>query len=96
MAYMSAIKEAMLGDQPFDGITYVASRDQARLSGQLAKVRSILADRQWHTLEELAEKSGGSVASASARIRDLRKAKFGSSTIDRKYFTNGVWHYRMA
>ena len=93
---MSAFKEAMLGDQPFDGITYVASRDHARLSGQLAKVRSILADRQWHTLAEIAKAVGGSEAGVSARCRDLRKTRFGGHLIERKHFSNVLWQYRLA
>ena len=79
----------------FDGGTFVPQRDMARLSGQLSKVRKILQDKQWHTLEELARLSGGSLAGVSARIRDLRKAKFGGHHIDRQYVSHGIWKYRM-
>ena len=93
---MGKLSEALIGEEPyFDGHTYHAPRDQARLSGQLYAVSMILADYQWHTLEELADKTGASVASVSARIRDLRKTRFGGRTIDRKYFSNGLWRYRL-
>ena len=92
---MGRLSQALLNDTPFDGSTYVHARDHARLSGQLDLVRQILSDRQWHTLEEIAELVGGSVAGVSARIRDLRKQKFGSHEIDRKYVSAGLWRYRM-
>jgi hypothetical protein len=31
----------------------------------------------------------------SARVRDLRKAKFGSHRVDRRYAGNGVWEYKL-
>lgn len=92
---MGRLCEALLADQ-FDGATYVPVRDQARLSGQLDSVRKVLADKQWHTLNEIASKVRGSEAGVSARIRDLRKPKFGSHVIDRQHVSGGVWRYRMA
>ena len=90
---MGRLSEALSPD--FDGQTYVHARDHARLSGQLDLVRQILSDRQWHTLEEIAELVGGSVPGVSARIRDLRKSKFGSHEIDREYVSAGLWRYRL-
>lgn len=86
-------------DQPasaqFDGQTFIQWRDHERLSHQLAIVRSVMADGRPHTLAELAEAAGASVASVSARCRDLRKAKFGGHCIERSYVANGIWQYRM-
>ncbi len=94
---MGKSSEAYLGDEPyFGGVTYNHARDFVHLSGQLDAVRQVLADRQWHTLSEIADKVGGSEADVSARLHDLRKARFGQHTIDREYVSRGTWRYRMA
>jgi hypothetical protein len=79
----------------FDGRTYVRARDTGRLSRQLIAVRSILSDYEWHTLDDLAERTGAPEASVSARIRDLRKPRFGAFVVERRYVSNGLWEYRM-
>lgn len=86
-----------LQDQPpFDGATYSHPRDGARLHAQLAKVREAMADHQWHTLAELAAICDAPESSVSARLRDLRKRKFGLHTIERRYAGNGLWEYRLS
>ena len=91
---MGRLSEALSGD--FDGSTYEPQRDYVRLSGQLYSVKAILSDRQWHTLTEIAQRINGSEAGVSARIRDLRKPKFGSHTIERQHLEHGLWRYRMS
>lgn len=94
---MGKLSTAILGDEPyFGGVTYNAARDSARLTGQLGQVRQVLSDRQWHTLDEIARRVGGSEAGVSARLRDLRKFRFGQHTIDRQYVGAGQWRYRLA
>ena len=76
------------GDLPhahFDGDTYEAEYDFDRLTTQLARTFNVIADGQWRTLGEIAELTGAPEASASARLRDLRKQKFGGYTVDLKY-----------
>jgi len=80
----------------FDGPTFEPARDGERLTIQLERVRSIVSDGRWITLAQLARRAGGSEASVSARLRDLRKFRHGSHTIERRYVENGVWEYRMA
>lgn len=81
----------------FDGRTYNPAVDQKRLSRQLDKVKFHLQSTgQWHTLRELALLCGGSEASISARIRDLRKPRFGGYIIERRHVKDGVWQYRMS
>lgn len=85
-------------ERRFDGDTYDAGQDCERLTGQLLKVYEAMAGGGWHSLAELAERCGGSEAGVSARIRDLRKPRFGAHKIERQRqspFT-GVWIYRMA
>ena len=91
---MPGIKD-LLGDQPFDGSTISPARDNARLGSQLWAVKSILMDRQWHTLGELALRIGGSEAGISARLRDLRKPKHGGLRIERRHVKNGLHEYRL-
>jgi hypothetical protein len=78
----------------FDGDTYDRDRDQLRLSGMMARVAATMADGQWHTLHELAVITGGSEAAVSARLRDLRKPRFGGHVVERRYIEGGLWEYR--
>ena len=80
---------------PFEGETYSPQQDQKRLKGQLKRVFDAMADGQWWTLETLHTQCGGSQAGISARIRDLRKPKCGSLTVDRERLTGGLWRYRL-
>lgn len=79
----------------FDGATYDAAQDKERLSSQLRKVRALMYDLREHTLEELASYAQCSVASASARIRDLRKPRFGAFIVHRRRIGKGVFGYRL-
>lgn len=97
---MGAMKSALWDQLPdperaFDGSTYQPARDYERLSGQLLRVRNAMADGRWHQLDELVSKAGGTVASVSARIRDLRKPKYGARTIERRNAGGGLFEYRM-
>lgn len=61
----------------FDGATYNAQLDQVRLTSQLARVMGIMLDGDWRTLSEVARITHDPETSISARLRDLRKEKFG-------------------
>ena len=91
-----SVYDVLAGRLPdFDGRTYERERDHIRLGRQALAVWEILRDEQWHTLRELSETTGYPEASISARIRDLRKAKFGGKTVERDYLDNGLWRYRL-
>lgn len=79
----------------FDGATYSAPRDKIRLAKQASRVWRILLDGDWHTLAELRRTTGDPEASVSARIRDLRKAKFGGHLVERENLGAGTWRYRL-
>lgn len=79
----------------FDGATYDPVQDQARLSGQLSRVYDVMRDGGWHTLEELVRKCSGTTASVSARLRDLRKQRFGGHDVERQRVQAGLWRYRL-
>lgn len=84
----------MIPSEPFDGETYVPGRDGKRLGRQLDVVERAMSDGAWHTLDELVSLAGGTTASVSARLRDLRKTKFGNRDIERAYVSAGLWRYR--
>jgi hypothetical protein len=79
----------------FDGETYDEERDRARLSSQLNRVWAATADRLWHTLGGLSEILGEPEASISARLRDLRKERFGRYRVKRKYVQKGLFKYKV-
>jgi hypothetical protein len=84
----------------FDGRTYNAERDGQRLSTQLEAVRRILSDGRWWTLDEIRgflHQRGidANDSSISARVRDLRKPKFGAHDVQRRFIHRGLWAYRM-
>lgn len=79
----------------FGGETYDAARDGLRLGEQLRGVFELMKDGEWRDLIDVANHVGASQASASARLRDLRKEKFGGHTVERKYVRDGIWFYRV-
>lgn len=86
----------LFGWNAFDGATYEPSRDYERLNGQLARVRDLMNDGNWRTLAMIRKVVGGTEASISARLRDLRKKKYGSVNVERRYLNDGLWQYRIA
>jgi biotin operon repressor len=79
----------------FDGSTFDPELDGPRLSSQLQRVKRLMQDGRWHSLRYIADVIGGSEAGVSARIRDLRKLKFGGYTVDRQRVEGGLWVYRL-
>lgn len=80
----------------FSGQTFDPALDGARLNTQLHKVYDVMRDYQWHTLRELADRVGGSESGVSARLRDLRKQRFGVHVIEGKRIgKSGTWQYRL-
>jgi hypothetical protein len=83
----------------FDGVTIVPEFDRIRLGKQLRRVLQCLLIGDWLTLAEIRHRTRDPEASISARIRDLRKPKFGGHTIDRRRRgepSDGLWEYRLA
>lgn len=73
----------------FGGDTYDRERDGARLFVQLAKVRALMLDGQWRTLAQISSAVSAPQASVSARLRDLRKEKFGNYVVNRRRVLGG-------
>lgn len=70
--------------------------DIERLGGQLRRVYELLSTGEWYTLARLAELVRGSEAGVSARLRDLKKRRFGSHLIEKRRVIEGrgLWEYR--
>lgn len=79
----------------FDGATYEQKHDEARLGRQFEAVKAYMLNHEWVTLPELQCALGGSEAGLSARLRDLRKPRFGGYTVDRKRIDAGLFAYRV-
>jgi len=79
----------------FDGVTFDPERDEERLNRQMRAVARFMSDGRVHTLFEIEEATGFPQASVSARLRDLRKPRFGKRTVERHYLGQGLWGYRL-
>lgn len=79
------------------GVTIDTAKDRERLAGQLERVTRLMCDGRWRTLAEIAQSVNGSEAGVSARLRDLRKRRFGGHAVERRriYGGNGLHEYRV-
>lgn len=66
-----------------------------REDAQLEAVWQAMRDGAWRSVEEIAALVECKPASASARLRDLRKPQYGGWTVERAYVGQGVWRYRV-
>lgn len=82
----------------FDGATYDPAYDKDRLTKQIGRTYAAMVGGGWHTLAELERITGDPQASISARLRDLRKERFGSYIIERRnrgLREHGLFEYRL-
>lgn len=80
----------------FDGETFDEPRDGKRLKRQLNDVRNLMIDGNFRTLMEIAIAIGAPESSVSARLRDLRKLKFGGYIVEKQYLGDGLYTYRVS
>ncbi len=67
-----------------DGRDYDPKRDEPMVKTQLARMRAIMVDGEWRTLPELSEMLGISQNAVAARLRDLRKPRYGGYHVERR------------
>lgn len=99
MATQMTIGAILDSTKEFDGATYEPEHDKARLTSQLERVKALMLDGQWRTLAEIQDSVGGTEASVSARLRDLRKSRFGGFAVDRRRRgmpSTGLFEYRVS
>lgn len=84
----------------FDGAT-AEPVDYGRMNAQTQRVYDVMSDGQWRTIRELQddierrfEKVDPEV-SLSARLRDLRKPRFGGYEVERRKCGIGLFEYRL-
>lgn len=78
----------------FDGVSAVPI-DAPRLAGQLAAVFELMRDGRYRSLAQIAAVVGCLETSASARLRDFRKARSGGHEVAVRYIGNGVNEYKL-
>lgn len=79
----------------FNGSDYEHTRDSERLSQQHLRVRTLMSDGVWRTLDQISEVTGDPPASVSAQLRHLRKSRFGAYLVEKRYVENGLFEYRV-
>lgn len=86
-------------DLDFDGVTYEPEHDKARLTSLYVRVFEVMSAGRWMTLGEINHAAGASSeASISARLRDMRKERFGGHTVNRRRrgaAAKGIFEYRL-
>lgn len=91
-------KECGQQDFRFNGPAYDPKEDQARLTGQLLRIFSLMRDGLWRTLSEIESGTGDPAASISAQLRHLRKPRFGAHVVEKRPLGNrqsGLWEYKL-
>ena len=90
------MKEPTAGLTNFDGETFSEELDLERLSTQLLKVFHLMKDGNWRTLQDIQKIIYAPESSISARLRDLRKDKFGGHSVVRQRFkSGGLFEYKL-
>ena len=98
---MGRMKELLIemeeAQMRFSGGTYDETLDRDRLTTQYNKCFDLMLDGQWHTLKELVAYSNGTEQAVSARVRDMRKVRFGGHTVDRRRVAGkrGIYEYKL-
>lgn len=94
--------EAIMSDQMslYDQAKYAAVLPDdedtiSRSARQRFAVLQAMRIERWWTLEQLARYVEAPIQSVSARVRDLRKAKYGGHVVTKRFVRKGVWEYRL-
>ena len=84
-------------DPRFDGVSYDLARNHDRLRRQLGRVRNLMRDGRWRSLQEIAGATGDPETSISCQLRNLRKPRFGGHDVRkrRRAEIGGTWEYRL-
>jgi hypothetical protein len=77
----------------YDGATFA---DTPRLDAQMDRIRELMFDGKWRTLNDISETTGDPPASISAQLRHLRKDRFGGYNVEKQYVGDGLYLYRVA
>jgi DNA-binding IclR family transcriptional regulator len=62
----------------------------------MGDVFDLMADGRWRSLDEISDLTGYPQASVSAHLRGFRSERYGCHTVDRKYISKGLHHYKLS
>ena len=80
----------------FNGPEYIPALDHKRLSTQNDKIRDLMLDGKWRTLDEIEFALNYPQASISSQLRHLKKSRFGGFTLKKQRRTlAGLWEYQL-
>jgi len=79
----------------FAGSDYDPERDDVRLTGQCRRIFDLMRDGKWRTLAEIAYLTVEPPASVSAQLRHMRKRRFGSHAVHKRYLGDGLYTYQL-
>jgi len=82
----------------FNGSDYEHEIDSPRLSQQHLRVKALMLDGAWRTLNEISASTGDPQASVSAQLRHLRKPRFGGYVVEKRRTGDrhhGLFEYRV-
>lgn len=82
-------------DLRFNGPDYVPKRDKSRLTRQHNIIMELMSDGVFRTLRTIELYTNQPQASISAQLRHLRKARFGSHTVNKRHISNGIFEYQL-
>lgn len=81
-----------------DGACYVPMYDKGRLWTQHNRIFFLMQDSEWRTLGDIERHTGDPQASISATLRDFRKERFGSHTVNKRRLGDprrGLFEYKL-
>ena len=79
----------------FNGPDYVPARDDKRLTRQQELIWEVMKTGREYTLWQISEITNQPEASISAQLRHLRKPRFGSHEVTKKYVSSGLYTYKL-
>lgn len=91
------MKPKGLGVNDFEGDSYIAEIDKERLTKQSDKIWMVMLDGKWHTLQDIENQTQAPQASISSCLRNFRKKKWGSHTVDKRRVDDlkGTFEYKL-
>lgn len=91
--------ESIPSNFKFNGPEFRPEHDQARLTGQCLRVRDLMLDGVWRTVQQIAFLTNDPEPSISAQLRALRKPRFGSYVVERRARgdrSSGLFEYKVS
>lgn len=87
--------ELPLMSRHFAGAGYRTTADHDRLEKQHDRIKRVMMDGRWRTLDEIHDLTGDPQASISAQLRHMRKQGFGNHTLNRNERAPGLYEYQI-